>query len=310
MENTKRIKDGLKFLSIYILLIILLILVPFMGTLTLILLPIPFILYTNKHGLKPGIVLGLLSFFLLFIITPLALPFTISFVAGGIVIGELYRRKKEAFAVLLGGSLAFIAALILNYLGSILILQVNPVEVIQELLNESVELSEQMLSFVGQTDENVLESATLFINELPYIAPVIMIILGIGFAFIVQWIASLFMRRWDYEVSLFLPFREWTFPRVFIWYYLIAYILLLIGAEKGTAMYTVIANLTPLLDFVMIIQGFSFIFYYFHMKGKSKVLPILILIISFVLPFLIYLVRILGIIDIGFELRKRMNSTK
>ncbi|MDG5789422.1 YybS family protein [Evansella sp. AB-P1] len=310
MERSKQLKEGMKFIAIYILLILLTLFVPFIGLFLMLTLPIPFVIYTCKHGLKQGIILGLIAFFLLFIITPLSLPLTLTFVATGIVIGELYRRKKDAFGVLLGGSLSFIAALILNYIGSIVIFNLNLVEIIQDLIRDSIVISEQMLDFVGQNEEVLVENAYAFIDEIPFITPMIIIVTGISIAFLVQWLSSLFLRQLDYEIALFPPFREWSFPRAFIWYYLFTYIIMLIGTEHGSTMYIVIANLAPILEIVMIIQGFSFIFFYFHSKGKSKAMPIIIVVLTFLLPFMLYIIRILGIIDLGFELRKRLNSKK
>lgn len=310
MERSDHIKEGARYLGIYLLLVFTTLFIPVISLLSIFLLPIPFILYTNKHGLKSGAVLGLISFVLIFLITPLALPITISFVVGGIVIGELYRRKKHAFGVLVGGSLSFIGALILNYIGSIVLLNTNPVEVIQDMFRESLETSEQMLSAIGQQDQQALELVNVFIDQLTYTAPSILMILGVAYAFIVQWLGSKIMKYLKHEYSPFPPFREWQFPRAFIWYYLITYIILLVGVEEGTTLFIVISNLTPILEIVMIIQGLSFVFFFFHMKNRTRVIPIVITILSFLLPFLLHLIRILGIIDLGFELRKRIKSNR
>lgn len=310
MERNDYIKEGAKFLAIYLLLVFITLFIPVISLLTIFLLPVPFILFTNKHGLKSGAVLGAVSFVLIFLITPLSLPITVSFAIGGIVIGELYRRKKHAFEVLLGGALSFIGALILNYIGSIVLLNTNPVQVIQELFMESLETSEQMLSLVGQQDQQALEIVEVFINQLSYTAPSIIILLGTAYAFIVQWLGSRTMKYLNYDYTPFPPFREWQFPKAFIWYYLITYVILLIGVEEGTPLFIVTSNLTPILEAVMIIQGLSFVFFFFHLKNRTKVIPIVITIISFLLPFLLHLIRILGIIDLGFELRKRMKSNR
>ncbi|UCZ53233.1 YybS family protein [Bacillus shivajii] len=306
------LQQGAIFLTIFLVLAFLTILVPFIGMFTLFLLPIPFVFFTYKFGLKPAIYLALFSFFISFLLMgPFAIPLTVSFVIGGVVIGEMYRRKKHAFAVLLGGSLSFIGALLVNFVGSILVLDIHPIEELQSLLKESVELSEEILgAAVALQDAGAVETAYEFIDQLVYITPTLLIILGVGYAFIVQWLASLFLRRKKYEIELFPPLRTWTFPKAFIWYYLITYIFIIIGVEEGTAVYTVIANLTPILEIVMIIQGFAFMFFFFHYKKMHVIIPIVLMIFAFVVPILLHIVRILGIIDLGFDLRKRLNSKK
>ncbi|WP_088036662.1 YybS family protein [Evansella clarkii] len=312
MERSQLIKEGAISLGVYLLFILITLLVPVLGTFTLLLLPVPFLLFTNRHGLRPAIFLALFSLAVLFIITgPFALPLILSTAAGGIVTGELLRRKKHAFGALLGGSLAFIAAILINYIGSIVLLGINPVGEIQNVLRESVAASEDMLGFMGPQNEEAFEAAYQFITHLGYIAPVMFVMFGAGYAFVVQWISSLWMRKKSgYITERFPPFREWSFPKSFIWYYLLTFILIFTDPEEGTALFIATANLMPLLEAVMIIQGFAFIFFFFHKKGRSVAFPIIIMIISFLLPLLLTVVRILGIIDLGFDLRKRMNSQK
>ena len=67
----------------------------------------------------------------------------------------------------------------------------------------------------------------------------------------------------------------------------------------------VIFNAGLILGVLFSLQGLSLIVYFFGKKKQPKVL--LILLIIFILVFLpvgMYLLRILGIIDVGFRLRK------
>jgi uncharacterized protein YybS (DUF2232 family) len=69
-----------------------------------------------------------------------------------------------------------------------------------------------------------------------------------------------------------------------------------------------IINMTYILQFLMILQGYTFMFYYFDKKGFSKAISITIAIVSFLIPIFLYIVGILGIIDLGFDLRKGFNK--
>ncbi|SDZ65275.1 Uncharacterized conserved protein YybS, DUF2232 family [Evansella caseinilytica] len=309
MDRSQVIKDGVIYTAVYLLLLFLTLLLPAVGMLTMLLLPVPFILFTTKHGYKAGIVIVLTGFFLLFLFFgPISLPLTLSFVAPGIVIGELHKRKKSAFGVLLGGGLSFVTVIILNYIGSIVLRGINPVQVLQDAVRESVQKTGEILQMFGQQSDDVLELTYAFIDELAIIAPVLMMILGIGYAFLVQLIAGAFMTRTKQDIHTFPPLRTWSFPKAFVWYYAATYILVLIGPEAGTALYTVLANLRPILEIIMIIQGFAFIFFFFYTRGKNIAIPVIIMIVSILLPFLLHIVRIFGIIDLGFDLRKRLNS--
>ncbi|TMW72023.1 YybS family protein [Alteribacter natronophilus] len=310
MKEKNPLRDGSIYLGIYIGLILISLFVPVMGLLSLVLLPVPFIIFTKRHGLGAGTFLLTVSFVILLILAlPLAVVTTITFAASGVVIGELYRRGKDAFTVLLGGSLTFTAALLLNFAGSVTILDIHPVYALQNVLRESMETTEEMMGIFGDQGD-ALGEAMAVIENLPLLTPALIIFIGVGLAFTTQWLGSLVIRKMKEEVSTFPPLREWSFPKAFIWYYLLMIIVTLIGVEAGTAVDTVLQNLRPILETVMIIQGFAFIFYFFHSKKITMALPVMILIGALVFPFILYLVRILGIIDLGFDLRKRLDSKR
>jgi uncharacterized protein YybS (DUF2232 family) len=60
----------------------------------------------------------------------------------------------------------------------------------------------------------------------------------------------------------------------------------------------------------MLLQGLSFVAYFTHIKKFPKAFLIIAVILTFLLPFVLYIVRILGIIDLGFNLRKRLEEKK
>jgi len=57
-------------------------------------------------------------------------------------------------------------------------------------------------------------------------------------------------------------------------------------------------------------HGLSFVFYISYVKGYPNDVPIVVIVLLFLLPFILYIVRILGIIDLGFDLRKRLGEKK
>jgi uncharacterized protein YybS (DUF2232 family) len=58
----------------------------------------------------------------------------------------------------------------------------------------------------------------------------------------------------------------------------------------------------------MIIQGLSLVFYYAHAKRMGKALPIIAVVFAVLIPVVLYIIRILGIIDLGFDLRSRFKK--
>lgn len=310
LKNTKVITEGAIFAAIFALIAFLSVVLPILGSFIIWILPIPFIVYTVRNGWKPGVMLWVVAIFVSFIIGGLPLIFTaIIFGSSGVVVGELYKRGKSAFTVLLGGSLAYIANLIVYFILSIVVLDIHPVKVIQELMLDSVQTAEAMLLTLGQDPSAQLKPFLEFIDRLMYIAPSIIIITGVFYALIIQVLASAVLKRIGEKVSHFKPFREWSFPKSFLWYYLVASILVLIGVEEGTSLYIVTYNLFPLLEIVMTVQGLAVVFFYCHIKQFNKSIPIIIIVVTVIAPFLLYIYRILGIIDLGFELRKRLKNS-
>ncbi|RKL66035.1 hypothetical protein CR203_17195 [Salipaludibacillus neizhouensis] len=311
MDRSNLLREGGLCLGLFLILTVFALWIPVLGLAAFFFLSIPFIYFTFKYELKAGISLALIAFSILFILLgPSALPIGVFFLPSGVIIGELYRRKKEAFAVLVGGALSYVVAIVFIFIAAVLILNVDPVAEMQAVMLESVEMTEQMMPLLGEAEEDALQTFYDFVDSLSVIAPSLMVMIGVGFAFTVQVIASFILRKKGEDISRFPPFRDWGFPKAFIWYYLITYLFMFGGIEEGTALYTAVSNLSPVLEMIMIIQGFALVFFYFHYKGKGLVFPIIVVVMSFLLPFFLHIIRILGIIDLGFDLRKRMNSQK
>ncbi|WP_017725820.1 YybS family protein [Halalkalibacterium ligniniphilum] len=309
MKRTRALTEGAIIAALFAILLFLTLYMPFISMVTVWLLPLPFIIYTLRHSLKQAILLWFAAFGVSFMIGGLlALLPVFMFGTAGIVIGELYRREKSPLAVLLGGSLTYIAWMLIFFVGSIVVLDANPLDFAQESMRQSVETAEQVIVSMGQEPAEALEQMNELIDLMVYMAPVMIIMVGIVLAVISQLVSVPVLRRLRHEVQPFPPVRTWSFPKAFLYYYLIVVILTMVGMEEGSTLYIAIWNLFPILEVVMTIQGFAVIFFYCHQKQLSKALPIIILIGSLIVTPLLFFVRILGIIDLGFDLRKRLES--
>src|SRR5699024_1674757 len=160
----------------------------------------------------------------------------------------------------------------------------------------------QQLGFGDQVEEELelVEEQLLLIKDL---IPVGMVIISIILAFISQWISYKVMNRLENKQYSFPPFRKLQIPVAIIWIYFVALVFTFFDLEANSTVYLVANNVLALAGIFMLIQGFSFMFFYAHYKKWSKAIPIIGIVITLLLPlFLLYFVRILGIIDIGFGL--------
>ncbi|PSL45922.1 uncharacterized protein YybS (DUF2232 family) [Salsuginibacillus halophilus] len=285
--------------------------IPLLGLVLIWLLPLPLMIFTVRQGLKPAVVLWLILTAVTFLITGLlGLPALLLFAAAGVVAGELIRRRQDAFTVWIGTSLSYIAGLLLVYLGSILIFEFDPVVAMQDWLAGSISTAESLAGSLGQDTEAQLEEIQEMLGMVADMAPMILVLLGITMALVTQGIGHLAFSRLNMPLQRFPAFRLWQMPRAFLWYYLVTLILVLIGVPDDSAMYPVLWNVHPLLEIAMFVQGATVIFFFAYTRRVKMVFPVLLLIISFVMPFLLYLIRILGIIDLGFNLKSRMDNDR
>ncbi|OBW53312.1 hypothetical protein A9986_20835 [Solibacillus silvestris] len=83
---------------------------------------------------------------------------------------------------------------------------------------------------------------------------------------------------------------------------------MLIQTEKGSFLWLVQTSAFQILFILVLIQGFSFLFYYCHEKNISKAVPIFAVVLTVFFPPIGVIVRIIGIADIGFDLREKVKN--
>lgn len=309
MKQTRAITEGAILISLYAVLLLAALYLPIIGVFVFFALSLPFIVYTIRNGLKQSILLLVVSLFVTYMIGGiLVLPLTFMFGSSGMIIGYLYTLKKPAFTVLIAGSLAFILNMVAFYGVASVFFNFNIAEQTQNMMEESFDMAKSFLNATGQEPSEELQSLYDQLEMIPLIVPSGLVLSGIMIAVISQFLASRVLKRLKISVATFPPFRKWKFPQSLLWYYLIVMVLFMVGMDEGTTLYVIVLNLFIVLEAVMAVQGFAFIAFYIHQKGLHKGIFITIVIISFLLSGLLYLVRILGIIDLGFDLRKKLSS--
>ncbi|MCQ6265050.1 YybS family protein [Fictibacillus sp. WQ 8-8] len=312
MRKTSTIVDGAVMAGVYIILMIISLNLPLIGAFTFFLLPLPIILFVFKHGWKPGLLVWAVTLVLSGVIGG-AGGIIYAFPSGfaGIVMGELYKRKKSAFGVLLGGSLAGIFNLLLLLVFAKYLLHFNLVKVTQGRFNDIIDQAAQFYKDGGPETAR-LDLLREQVAMIPYMLPISIIIGAVLSTLLTQWLASLVLKRMRMEYRTFPPFREWSFPKSFLWYYILALVLTLTRPEHGSGLYILTINLYIILSLVLVVQGLTVIFSYAKKKQWPKALPVflavLVIFTSSFLPILMEVVKFLGIIDLGFELKKRINT--
>ena len=149
------------------------------------------------------------------------------------------------------------------------------------------------------------EQLDIFMN----LVPSFFVFIGVGAAFLVQWLSYKLINRIEKKKLHFPPFRKLRLPVSIIWLYLLVIITSLFDITPSGIFYIGLQNALLILEMLLVVQGFSFIFYFSHHKKWSRTIPVVSVVLTIVFPiFLLYFVRILGIIDIGLNLRDRLEQ--
>lgn len=313
MNNSKQVTDGAILTTIFIVLL-LISFIPLLSVITAFLLPIPFIIFTYKHGWKPALVMVMAAFLLGFILKNIvALPVTIIATIGGVVIGRAMHQKRSAYETWAQGTAGFAVAIVL----SILFIQFT------FDVNFSAEIDKQMSSLVNQFDtiaeqvelrEEATEQFDLIKEQMGLVMnlfPLAIVMASLLHAFISQWITYKLMNRIEQKNYRFPPFRELTFPSAILWVYLITMLITLTQPDPEGMLFITVQNVLMLAGMLIMIQGVSFIFYFLYIKELSPALSVIgIILVIFFAPIAFPLLRILGIIDMGFKLRERLSDDK
>lgn len=314
MNQSKILTYGALLTAIYIVLLLVTVFVPLIELITMFLLPIPFIIFAYKYDWKPSMIMLAAAIILSVIFATLfSIPVTVLMGLGGILIGSAMHKKLSAYETWARGTFGFIIGILFGFLTSQLLFGVNSIEQIDMMIDDSLKTTTALMNQLGMGTQSEDQMAVVKeqLGMLKVLIPVGVVMIGIMLAFVSQWAGYKVINRIEKKKFAFPPFRNLRFPVSIVWIYFFALIISLFNLEASSALYHAINNVLVLTGLLMTLQGFSFIFFYAHLKNKSKALPIICVVVTLLLPFLLlYLVRILGIIDIGFRLRDRISKSK
>ncbi|MFD1040296.1 YybS family protein [Virgibacillus byunsanensis] len=314
MNASKKLTDGALLTAIYIVLLLIALFVPLIELVATFLLPIPFIIFAFRYDWKSSLLMFVATLFLSAIFgTIFSLPITILMGLGGIMLGGAMHSGLSAYEVWARGTIGFVGGLLLIFVFSQLLFQVNWIEEINLMLSQSMQTSQDLMNQLGlgnQTEEQLelIEEQMMSITEL---IPVGIAFIAIIMAFISQWFSYKIINRLENKNLHFPPFRTLKLPVSLIWIYFFALIFTFFELDPSSTLYLGVNNILMLVGMLLTIQGFSFIFFYAHHKNMSKLLPVGSIILTILFPFLLlYLVRLIGIIDMGFGMRERITQGK
>ncbi|WP_010648880.1 YybS family protein [Oceanobacillus massiliensis] len=313
MNQSRKMTDGALLLAIFMVLVFITVFVPVLSIFGMFVLPVPFVLYASRYGFKPSLLMLAVALVLTVILTTFfTLPLAVLMGIGGIAIGGAIRKGLSPYETWARGTLGFIAGLLFVFVFSQIVLSMNWVEEFKVMLSDSLEMSMSVMEQFGAAEqtEEMEEMLQLQVETIIDLLPVGFALSAIILAFLSQWISYKFINRLEKKQLYFPAFRNLRFPTSIIWVYFFALFFSFLGPDSGFY-YMALQNVLVLTGLLMTLQGFSFIFFYAHHKRMSRAIPIFSVVLTILFPtFLLYFVRILGIIDIGFRLRDYLTKKK
>jgi uncharacterized protein YybS (DUF2232 family) len=307
LRSTRFITEGAVLLAIYSVLLLMLTYIPLLSLVLTYLMPLPFIIFSLKYSIKESLLLCCVALGLTIIITSATLiPGTLMFSTVGVAIGYLLKNGRSKGEILLTSTFLFLVHIVLMYLLSKIVLNIDIVKDMTSTMTEGINKSKEIYSELGvKYNEKNLDSLIAVIKLIPTLLPTLLLLTSFVIAFLTQLITFPLVRRFGFNTPKFKPFREFRLPAGFMWFFLIVMILSFFQLKQSSFLYTAVFNLTYVFQVLLIVQGFAAIFYFSHLKKFSKAVPITVMIASIIIQPLIYIVLLIGIVSIGFFNRRK-----
>ena len=311
MKNVHKLTEGAVLLAAFAVLILMTVYIPVLGIVTNLFLAVPFILFAAKNTRMNSFVFFIGACLISIIVGAiLAIPLTLSYGLTGLIIGHFIQEKKSRISSFIAASLVFLGTIIVQYIAAIALFQFNFIKEVLTMMNETINRSISMIEALGQNiDVAPLKQMQEGFAFLEVLTPSLFVTTALFAVILIEVVSFPIVKRFGVNLAPWKPFRELSLPKSILWYYLITILATFImKPEEGTYWFTAVVNIAFILQLFMVIQGLSFIYFLCYQKGIAKAVPIIATILTFLLPFFLSIVRILGIIDLGFDLRKRLNT--
>ncbi|MFS2249141.1 MULTISPECIES: YybS family protein [unclassified Bacillus (in: firmicutes)] len=311
MKQTKALVEGAIMISIFSVMMLFYMYVPLLSIIFFLAAPIPIILYTIRHGLKKGIAAGAIGIVISFLIGSLAgLMSAPILIAAGLGMGVFYSRRQPGNAIITG-ALIYLFSFLISFIVSVQLFQVDIMGIAKESVEQMIPMLESVLKQSGASEQNIAKQLKQFreMQDAALSALPVALLIGVTLlAFVNHWFVQPLIKRFVKDMPVLKKFKDMRLPKSMVWYYLLTLLLMLIRTEKGSFLWLVQTSAFQILFILVLIQGFSFIFYYCHEKSISKAVPIFAIVLGVLYPPVGVIVRIIGIADIGFDLREKVKN--
>ncbi|KYO67222.1 YybS family protein [Thermovenabulum gondwanense] len=309
-NNTRALVEGALLSAITIILSLLSLYIPILGTFASLVWPVPIILLGIRHGLKISILATVVSGIIVAMLEgPLqALTVILGFGLIGIALGWAISKDFSAEKCLAVGTVASLIAKVVLIIISLYVMGINPINEEIAALKESVEQVTKFYTSMGMNKELVEQTTQNFkqaVNLLSMAIPGVFVLASIVDSFLNYSVAKLVITKLGSRIKDFTPFWQWKLPSFTVFFFMIGILLTFLEPYwPAGILKTIGMNLQLVFYFAFFIEGFSLLAYYFGKYNVSKPLRVLAVLLVFFNPFFAQIVAWAGMFDILMNFRK------
>ncbi len=302
--------QGAVLLAVYTVLLLVVLNIPFLGFILTFFLPLPFLIFTYRFGGAASFLMfGVGCVLTVLVGTPLALIVPITFGLTGMMMGYALQKKWPRMQLLLSTTVIFLIAVVIQYATSIVFFEINIVEEMFTTVEDSMGQVSSILSATSPENAEAFEEQIAgTIDLFQQLIPTLLIISSFVMVLILQAINVPLARRMQVDAPRWSGFHDLSLPRSIIWYYLIILVLQFVVTDPSGVLYPIVLNGLFLMQLLMFFQGLTFLHFYGKTKKWSKTILVLLTVAVFLIPLGFFVLMLLGIIDIGFDLRSRIQK--
>lgn len=285
--------------------------VPFLGTIAVLMWPLPILVLIVRHGLKWGVmavvVAGILTAAL---VEPMvSLRLALAFAPGGVALGFGFRKDWSPVRTLTTGIVCSMAAKLAALALLFALTGVEPFSSQFDIMEQSFDSSAEIYRNMGMTEAQIEESRTTFTENLSIVRlllPLIVIMMGVMDTMLNYFLGGIVLRRLGHDVRTLPPFAEWRLPSIFA--YLFGFSL--VGAYWGSTrdislLYQASLNAMMLATFAGMLEGVCVYTYASRHFRWPKFFSFAMITFIMLNGFLLRILCLIGLFDMVIDYRKR-----
>ena len=281
------------------------------ATFLMLIAPVPFMIITRRYGYKVALISSMFAVMTIFLLSDFFSSFLFAqlFCLTGIAFGAISTKVKTPFDYMLSAIIASLFSKILIIFIFSKVAGINPFIIDPEAATETVSALTKLFpnEWASSSALAIEEQIKAMAENLSMLMPSILILFAALDSLLSYYTASYIIQRFKYTAMVKMPpFGEWRIPQNIFWALLVSLILDLVSrANPEYRQLTIISlNLLEVLRALFIIQGLSLAWHFMSLRKIHKILKITFVLLSIILAPLSYILYIVGIFDICYDLRK------